>query len=190
MVECMTSYESSDAAVPARDLRVSYAERDHVSALLNRHHLEGRLDGAELADRLAAVSTAVTRADLNSVVLDLPGAQDAVPTRDLLELTNTAGDLRRAGEWLVPPRVVVRSWFGNAHLDMRRARFVTGEVVVDVDIVIGNIDVRLPPGASVDITGVRAAVGTVRDRVGESASRGTPHVILVGGTQVGNVTAR
>lgn len=99
MVECMTSHESSDAAVPARDLRVSYAERDHVSALLNRHHLEGRLDGAELADRLAAVSTAVTRADLNSVVLDLPGAQDAVPTRDLLELTNTAGDLRRAGEW-------------------------------------------------------------------------------------------
>lgn len=113
-----------------------------------------------------------------------------MPTRDLLELTNTAGDLRRAGEWLVPPRVVVRSWFGNARLDMRRARFVTGEVVIDVDIVIGNIDVRLPPGASVDITGVRTAVGTVRDRVGESVSRGTPHVILVGGTQVGNVTAR
>ncbi|WP_224387435.1 DUF1707 domain-containing protein [Pseudonocardia sp. ICBG1293] len=186
----MTAHESPDAPVPAQDLRVSHAERDHISALLNRHHLEGRLDGTELAERLAAVSAAVTRADLNSVVLDLPGALDAVPTRDVLELTNTAGDLRRTGEWLVPPRVVVRSWFGNARLDMRRARFVTGEVVVDVDLVVGNVDLRLPAGATVDLTDVRTAVGTVHDRVGESASRGTPHVIVVGGTQVGNVTAR
>lgn len=184
------AYESSDVPVPARELRVSDAEREHVSGLLNRHHLEGRLDGTELAERLAAASTAVTRADLNRVVLDLPGALDAVPTRDVLELTNTAGDLRRAGEWLVPPRVLVRSWFGNARLDMRRARFVTGEVVVDVELVFGNVDVRLPAGATVDITGVRTAVGTVRDKVGATATRGTPHVILVGGTQVGNVTVR
>ncbi|WP_308820138.1 DUF1707 SHOCT-like domain-containing protein [Pseudonocardia alni] len=186
----MTANEGPGVPIPARDLRVSNAERDHVSALLNRHHLEGRLDGSELAERLAAVSVAVTRADLNSVLLDLPGALDAVPTRDLLELTNTAGDLRRAGEWLVPPRVVVRSKFGNARLDMRHARFVTGEVVIDVDLVVGNVDVRLPPGATVDITGARAAIGTVRDKVGASASRGTPHVILFGGTQVGNVTVR
>ncbi|GAA4972294.1 DUF1707 domain-containing protein [Pseudonocardia tropica] len=186
----MAPHESSDAQVSARDLRVSHAERDHVSAVLDRHHLEGRLDGPELAERLATVSTAITRAELNSVVVDLPGALDTVLARDVLELTNTAGDLRRSGEWLVPPRVIVRSWFGNARLDMRRARFVTGQVLVDVELVVGNLDVRLPEGATVDTTDVRTEVGTIRDGLGPSASRGTPHVVIVGGTRVGNVTVR
>ena len=173
-----------------RDLRVSHAERAHVAALLDRHHTDGRLDGAELAERLARVTTSVTRADLNRVIADLPGAADAVPTRELLELSNTAGDLRRSGEWLVPPRVVVRSRFGNARLDMRRARFVTGDVLVESDLTVGNLDIRLPRGATVDLTGVRTRFGTVRDKLGASERPGVPHVVVVGGAWIGNVTVR
>lgn len=173
-----------------RDLRVSHAERAHISALLDRHHVDGRIDGAELAERLALVAASVTRADLNGVVADLPGAADAVPTRELLDLTNTAGDLRRSGEWLVPPRVVVRSRFGNARLDMRRARFVTGDVLVESELTVGNLDIRVPRGATVDLTGARTRFGTVRDRLGASARQGTPHVVVVGGAWFGNVTVR
>lgn len=186
----MAVHESPGARVPPRDLRVSHAERDHVSALLDRHHIEGRLDGAELAERLAAAAAAVTRADLNAVVVDLPGALDAVPTRELLELTNTAGDLRRRGDWLVPPRVVVRSWFGNVRLDMRHARFVTGDVLIDVQLGVGNLDVRVPKGATADVTGARTSAGSIRDRLGVATSRGVPHVVVVGGPYLGNVTVR
>lgn len=184
------AHERPDGPVAPRDLRVSHGEREHISALLNRHYVEGRLNGAELAERLAQVSTATTRADLNRTVVDLPGALDTVPTRDVLELTNTSGDLRRWGEWLVPPRVIVRSRFGNARLDMRRARFVTGEVVIESDLTFGNLHVRLPKGATVDITDARTKVGMIRDKLGASAQRGTPHVTIVGGVQWGNVTVR
>ncbi|MEV1294335.1 DUF1707 domain-containing protein [Pseudonocardia sp. NPDC049635] len=173
-----------------RDLRVSHAERAYVATLLDGHHAEGRIDGAELAERLTSVTTSVTRADLSRVLADLPGAADAVPTREVLDLTNTAGDLRRSGEWLVPPRVVVRSRFGNARLDMRRARFVTGDVVIESDLTVGNLDIRLPRGATVDLTAARTRFGTVRDRLGGSAGKGVPHVVVVGGAWFGNVTVR
>ncbi|ANY09363.1 DUF1707 SHOCT-like domain-containing protein [Pseudonocardia sp. HH130630-07] len=161
-----------------------------MGALLDRHHLDGRLDGAELAGRLAQVSAAVTRADLNRTVADLPGAADTVPVRDVLELVGTGGDQRRWGEWLVPPRIVLRSWFGNAHLDMRRARFVTGEVTIESDIVIGNLDVRLPAGATADLAEARTGFGSVRDRLGASERRGVPHVVVLGGVRCGNITVR
>jgi hypothetical protein len=179
-----------DGPVSPRDLRVSHAEREHVAALLARHHAEGRLDADEFADRSATAAAAVTRADLNGTVVDLPGALDGVATRDTLELTNTAGDLTRAGEWLVPPRVVVSSKFGNARLDMRRARFVTGEVLVEVDLMVGNLDVRLPSGATADLTDVATRIGNIVDRRGASAERGSPHVVVRGGTWLGNVTVR
>ena len=179
-----------DGPVSPRDLRVSHAEREHVVALLARHHGEGRLDAAEFDERSATASAAVTRADLNRTVADLPGALDAVPDREVLELSNTAGDLRRDGEWLVPPRVVVRSWMGNAYLDMRTARFVTGEVVVDYDLGVGNLDLRLPDGATVDVADGHATIGQVRDKLGAGVGRGAPHVTVRGTTWLGNVTVR
>lgn len=186
----MDASEAPDGPVEPRDLRVSHAEREHITTLLTRHHAEGRLDAAEFGERSAAASVAVTRADLNRTVADLPGALDAIPTRGVLELANTAGDLRRDGEWLVPPRVVVRSRFGNARLDMRTARFVTGEVVVDVDLAFGNLDLRLPAGATVDVTDTSTTIGSIRDKRGATAQGGTPHVIVRGGTGMGNVTVR
>ncbi|OLL71495.1 hypothetical protein Ae168Ps1_5998 [Pseudonocardia sp. Ae168_Ps1] len=181
---------SSEGPIAPRDLRVSHDEREHVTALLARHHTEGRLTADEFAERSARASAAVTRADLNGTVADLPGALDAVPTREVLELTNTAGDLRRGGEWLVPPRIVVRSWFGNARLDMRRARFITGEVVIECDLTFGNLELRLPPEATVDVEDVSTSVGSVLDRRGAAAERGVPHVIVRGGTLIGNIRVR
>ncbi|BBF99017.1 MULTISPECIES: DUF1707 SHOCT-like domain-containing protein [Pseudonocardia] len=186
----MDAPERPDGSVAPRDLRVSHSDRAHISALLDRHHVDGRLDGAELAERLVLVTAAVTRADLNRVVADLPGAAEAVPVREVLELTNTAGELRRSGEWLVPPRVVVRSYFGNARLDMRRARFVTGDVVIESELTVGNLDIRLPPGATVDLTGARTQFGSVRDKLGATDRPGAPHVVVVGGTWFGNITVR
>lgn len=181
---------SSEHPVAPRDLRVSHSEREHVSALLARHHAEGRLTAAEFSERSVHASAAVTRAELNATVADLPGALDVVPTREVLELTNTAGDLRRDGEWLVPPRVVVRSWFGNARLDMRTARFVTGEVVIECDLTFGNLDLRLPPGATADVEETSTSVGSVIDKRGARSERGVPHVIVRGGTLVGNIRIR
>ncbi|MGE3286607.1 MAG: DUF1707 domain-containing protein [Pseudonocardia sp.] len=180
--------DPADRIAP-RDLRVSHAEREHITQLLARHHAAGRLDADEFAERAAAAASAVTRADLNRTVVDLPGV-DGLPVREVLELTNTAGEQRRHGEWIVPPRIVVRSWVGSARLDMRKARFVTDEVLIECDLMVGNLELRLPPGASVDLEDVHVSVGSVVDRIGPRAQRGNPHVVVRGRTGIGGVRVR
>ncbi|MFD0688826.1 DUF1707 SHOCT-like domain-containing protein [Actinomadura fibrosa] len=57
----------------ADDLRIGDAERDAVMVALHDHFAAGRLDRAELDERLGTVLTAKTRRDLRAVVRDLPG---------------------------------------------------------------------------------------------------------------------
>jgi hypothetical protein len=178
-----------DEMMNPQDLRVSHAEREHVAALLNEHFTEGRLTVDEYAERSDSASVATTRADLNRLLVDLPGAE-LVKGREVLELTNTGGDLSRKGQWTVPPRIVVRSRFGNASLDFREARFTTPTVLVDVQISLGNLDIRLPKGATVDLDDARTTVGQINDKIGATPAPGTPHVVVRGGTGLGNITVK
>ncbi|MFB9315674.1 DUF1707 SHOCT-like domain-containing protein [Nocardioides plantarum] len=61
------------------DLRVGDAERDRAAADLGEHFALGRLSADEHAERLDAVWTARTRADLDLVFHDLPTQQAPPP---------------------------------------------------------------------------------------------------------------
>jgi hypothetical protein len=174
-----------------REIRVSDAEREHVSGLLAEHMAAGRLTPDEYAERADAATRATTRAQLNAVLVDLPGAPlpEAV-LREVLELTNTMGDLRRDGEWVVPATVRVSSWCGNAYLDASRARFTSPVVEIDVAIGVGNVDLVVPQGATVDLDEVRTGIGTIRDKTARSFERGNPHFVVRGATKLGNITIK
>ena len=58
----------------AAHLRVSDAERNAVADRLAQHYGDGRLDQAELDDRLGRAMSAKTRADLDALLADLPEA--------------------------------------------------------------------------------------------------------------------
>ncbi|MGH9068105.1 MAG: DUF1707 SHOCT-like domain-containing protein, partial [Acidimicrobiales bacterium] len=53
-------------------MRVSDAERNQVAEELSRHFGDGRLDQAELDERMARTMGAKTRADLSGLLDDLP----------------------------------------------------------------------------------------------------------------------
>jgi hypothetical protein len=180
-----------DDSTAAQDLRVSNAEREHVGELLTNHFAAGRLSTEEYAERSDSAARAVTRKELAQVLVDLPGATlpDSL-VGDALELTNTAGDLRRDGAWMVPSRIRLRSRFGNARLDFRTARFTAPVVTVEVDLAFGNLDIRLPEGATIDLDGARTGIGTIIDKTVRSFERGSPHLIVRGGTRVGNIRVR
>jgi hypothetical protein len=61
-----------------RSLRAGDAERDAVAEILRHEHLAGRLDDAELETRLSACFAAVSYAELDRLLADLP---DATPER-------------------------------------------------------------------------------------------------------------
>jgi Domain of unknown function (DUF1707) len=65
------------------DLRVGTAERSEVADVLSQHYAEGRLDNLEFNERTEHAMTAKTRADLTTLLTDLPGhaPSAAAPTR-------------------------------------------------------------------------------------------------------------
>lgn len=66
----------------APPIRASDAERDQAAEILRAGYAEGRLSRAELDERLSAAYAAKTRADLQNLTSDLPGAVPAPATRD------------------------------------------------------------------------------------------------------------
>ncbi|MEO3784597.1 DUF1707 domain-containing protein [Actinocorallia sp. B10E7] len=70
-------WPAADGARP--DLRIGDAERTAVTEALQRHYAEGRLDGAELEERLDLALSAKTEHDLVEVVRDLPGTPPWLP---------------------------------------------------------------------------------------------------------------
>jgi hypothetical protein len=66
----------------APPVRASDAERDQAAEILRAGYAEGRLSRAELDERLTAAYAAKTRADLQGLTSDLPGAVPASAPRD------------------------------------------------------------------------------------------------------------
>jgi hypothetical protein len=61
------------------DLRVGTAERSDVADALSQHFAEGRLDTTEFNERTEQAMTAKTRADLSTLLTDLPGHATSPP---------------------------------------------------------------------------------------------------------------
>jgi hypothetical protein len=69
------------------DLRVGTAERSEVADALSQHFAEGRLDTTEFNERTEQAMTAKTRADLSTLLTDLPGHAPSPPPATLRRFT-------------------------------------------------------------------------------------------------------
>jgi hypothetical protein len=90
---------------PPSAMRVSNVERTEVTNALCRHFGDGRLDEAELNDRLALAAAAKTRADLAPLLADLPSLEREEPA------PRPARPPRRVG-WIVLAVLVVVAMAG------------------------------------------------------------------------------
>lgn len=151
----------------APDLRVSDAERHQVAEILRQAAGEGRIDLDELDQRLEATYAARTYADLVPITLDLPSAAEAAtPTRSPSREVQPAGDskpqrhlavmggVERKGAWTVPPAMTIACLMGGADLDLREARWTTGECVLTVNAFMGGATVVVGPDVDVVMEGV------------------------------------
>lgn len=182
----MTEIEESAAV-----LRISDADRNGTLRRLHNAVALGLIDIAEFEERSALVSRARLRAELDPLVDDLPGPRSIVTSAaDRIELRGWAGSLKRHGEWVVPTRLALVRRLGSVDLDLTKARFAGPVVVIELDLKIGSLDLRLPDGASASIDDVEVYVGSARDRRKEPPADGTPHVVLTGRVVCGSVDIR
>jgi hypothetical protein len=177
-----------DARLPA--VRASDADREAVVARLQAAVGEGRLDLDEFGQRADAAHAAVSRAELDVLVADLPSA---APPPEIVgeradEVSSVFGDIVLAIARTPPRRA--STVFGDVRIDLRGLRTDDERIDLHLDAMFGDIDVIVAPGVDAELHG-RTVFG---DRKVELAPvqrlAGTPVVVVHGKTVFGDLRVR
>lgn len=172
-------------------MRVSDADRNGTLRRLHNAVALGLIDIDEFEERSVQVSSARMRAELDVLVDDLPGPGAIVTSAaDRVELRGVMGSLKRHGQWTVPTRLALVRRMGSVDLDLTRAKFGGPIVVIELDLRVGGLDLRLPDGASASIDDIEVIMGSARDHRKDAPAEGNPHVILTGKVVCGGVDIR
>ena len=155
--------------IDPRQLRVSDSEREAVAEQLRVAAGDGRLDLDELEERITAVYSAKTYAELEPITRDLPvgstvpGATAPAPvTRGRWRVglkpgrTKTVvvmGGSESKGKWVVPRSYKAFAWMGGIELDLREADFEDMEVTINASTWMGGIAIVVPEGLNVHVHG-------------------------------------
>ena len=183
-------------------LRISDSDRHRVAELLREAAGEGRIDMEELDERLEAAYDAKTYADLVPITADLPlgGAQPRVPAErrpaDLVPAPSyensfaIMGGTTRKGIWEVGPTHTAVAVMGGVDIDLREARFASGETVINAYAFWGGIDIYVNAQTQViiDGVGIMGAFEQSRDRVAPELGPDSPVVRVTGFALMAGIT--
>jgi hypothetical protein len=137
-----------------RDLRASDADRERVVAMLSDAAADGRLTLGEHAERAQQAYAARTLGELAGLTADL-AAPSAQPIRldGRRSVTAVFGRDHRDGRWVVPETLPVLAVCGDAVVDLREALLTRRRVLVYATVIAGHLDLIVPEGVAVEITG-------------------------------------
>jgi hypothetical protein len=178
--------------VSPQQIRISDADRERVAKLLRDAAADGRLDLPELDERLGAVYSARTFGDLVPITGDLvtgdataaqtyrePSAEELAATRSSWAVAVMSG-FQRKGRWTVPRVVKALAFWGGGSLDLREARFSANVVRIRAVAVMGGIEVIVPEGADVHVTGLGLMGGFDHSASGSGHRPGAPTIVVSG----------
>ena len=182
----------SDEGYPV--VRISDADRTQAVELLRRHTADGRLTLDEFSERVGLAFGARTQADLERVMADLPAVQAPVPEtarRPAKGWTvSIMGGSRRRGRWRPRSHTKAVAIMGGCELDLRQAEIDGPEIVITAVAFMGAVDIVVPEGIEVDLSGVPIMGGKdlrVRD---VAPTPGAPRVRVRAFPIMGGVTVR
>jgi Domain of unknown function (DUF1707) len=181
----MTDEQSAVPLIPAGAARAGDADREAVAERLRVAAGDGRIDLAELDDRLAQAYAAKTYGQLEVLVADLPVhsaaiPRDALPEPDTLVLKTTAPNLKQSGQWTVPQRITAESASGWITIDFTRASCAHREVDVEAVTQTGWIRLLLPEGWAARVSPSSTNTSHISNKAAETADPGAPTVIVTG----------
>jgi hypothetical protein len=176
--------------------------REQVITRLSEGYAQDLFDVDELERRLDLAHGARAVAELDALVSDLAPA--APTTTSLVVAGATAIDdphrleikrqrvimsaVERRGRWSVPRVLDLLVLWGNAELDFRDASLGPGVTTIRVRVLMGNVEVILPPnlGIDVDVSSFAGSV-TERHRVPPDHDPARPLIRIVGTVRFGNL---
>ncbi len=180
-------------------LRASDAERDTAAAVVNNALAEGRLTAEEHSERLDAIFSAKTHAELVPLLDDLPAPRGV--RQDIARSAPADGASRRSGRlvaifsgvsrkgaWHPEPVMNVLAVFGGAELDFRDAVLPGKEIVLRATAVLGGIEIIVPPEMRVVDNGTAILGGReIAGNVAEAASPDAPVLRIEGACILGGL---
>ncbi|WP_344940974.1 DUF1707 SHOCT-like domain-containing protein [Actinomadura miaoliensis] len=188
----MTDLPDRRDPLPAPELRASDADRDRVAMVLREAAGDGRISMDELEERLEAVYAAKTYAELEPLTRDLPvtgrpdppvpgaGARLAVGEAPTWRTgIGVLGAFSRQGVWAVPPKFTAFAFWGGGKIDLRDARYTSGEVRIRAFAVMGGIEIIAPDDVTVHVKGL-GVMGGFDGRASGPGAPGAPRVVVSG----------
>ena len=173
-------------------LRIGTADRCQAVARIDRAAAEGRLTPGEASDRAARVEAAITYADLDPLIADLPPIAPAAvamgwSVTNPLPISGGMSREKRDGAWEIPPFLRLSGELGTVRLDCREAVCLAPVVDVEVSAGAGTVKIIVPEGWGVDTDRVSKGWGSVRNTAERQSAPGQPQLVLHGSAGVGRV---
>ena len=174
------------------EVRASDQDRERTVVLLRERVTDGSLTLDDFADRVGVALAARTQDELAAVVADLPVAPDAVPRRSQARrwVVAVMSGSKAKGRWRAAGSMRAVAFWGGCELDFRRAEIGGPEVRVSAFAVMGGIDVIVPEGIDVELTGL-AVMGGKHLRVADvPVLPGSPVITVRAFALMGGVSVR
>ncbi|TVQ95615.1 MAG: DUF1707 and DUF2154 domain-containing protein [Spirochaetaceae bacterium] len=196
-----TATRSRTAAV-AGDLSASVSpdQRERIIRRLSESYAHDHLDDVEFERRVSEAHRVSTHSALIALVADLPAEEEdhsassrfpstVATNRDTVRASESIfailGGSERRGVWRPARRSRVLAIMGGVDLDYRKALFPHGVTEVTVFCVMGGVDVIVPPGVNVEVSGL-PILGGFSNRAG-SGTPGGPTLRVSGVAVMGGV---
>ena len=188
-------------------------EREDVVQKLCAAYARDQITTGELEAKLESVYKSHDRAQLLTVLDGLPAIQiarlgevkapvaplSAPPSPAPMTRNSGAGlargekryvaifsGIEKQGAWTPAPKIDARVVFGNILFDFREATIPAHGIDLDVDVMMGELKIFLPPGLGADVD-CSTFMGTVTDK-SRPPLPGAPTVRITGGTFMGSIT--
>ena len=172
-------------------------DREQVIQTLCAHFAQDNLSTQELEARFEHAYKAGTSAELRALVAGLPalppdvappaplyafapdGRPDPAEKRHLVVMST----VRKKGQWTPARHNSVTCVMGNAKFDLREALILHGETHFELNVVMGEVELIIPPGLRVECDGF-AFMGEFDDSHSEGLAPSNAPVIRVTGTVI------
>lgn len=129
--------------------RAGDAEREQVAEKLRVAAGEGRIDFAELDERLERAYRAKTYSELDALLADLPDKRLAgalAPGEETMLLKTHWSDIKQNGRWTVPRKIVAETGMLHIVIDFTEASCAHRDVTVEANCGLGNVKLIVPRG--------------------------------------------
>jgi signal transduction histidine kinase len=106
---------------------------------------------------------------------------------DASELRVTMSSTERRGPWRVPRHLKVHVMWGNAELDLREAVLEPGTTTIELDVMMGNVEILVPPEMLV-VVEAHAVAGNIEHHgtLGTPPDVSRPGIRITGRVKLGN----